>query len=74
MPPPFPTIQRWGLLEANEQKRRIQHCTGGVGPYVNIPMQSVPTVLTMIVGLLCLYSMQLLNIFQYCVISIANWL
>ena len=39
-------------LEANEQKWGIQHCTGGVGlwgPYVNNPMQSVPTVLMMIV-------------------------
>ncbi len=29
-------MQCWDLLEANEQKWRIQHCTGGVGPYVNI--------------------------------------
>ncbi len=43
-------MQCWGLLEANEQKWMIQHGTGGVGPYVNIPMQSVPTVLTMIAG------------------------
>ena len=43
-------MQCWDLLEANEQKLRIQHFTGRVGAgHVNIPLQSVPTVLTMIV-------------------------
>ncbi len=42
-------MQRWGLSEANEEKWRIQHVLGEWGAYVNNPMQSVPTVLTMIV-------------------------
>ncbi len=45
-------MQCWGLSEANEEKWGIQHCTGGVGAYVNNPTQSVPTVLTMIVAII----------------------
>ncbi len=42
-------MQCWDQLEANEQKNGGFNIVQGGGPYVNIPMQSVPTILTMIV-------------------------
>ncbi len=35
-------MQCWGLLEANEQKWRIQHCTGGVGALCKHPYAKCP--------------------------------
>ncbi len=35
-------MQCWGLPEANEQKWKIQHCTGGVGALCKHPYAKCP--------------------------------